>query len=187
MAPAENRPVGPEIVVRLEYQLFDAEGELIEAPGPEESIEFIFGSGQAPPNIESAIDGLRVGQSRRVQLRPIDAFGERDEAAVISVAASELPPGIELGAELEAEREDGQTVFLRVIELDGETAWLDANHPLAGQTVALELRVLETRIASSAELQSAAEELDARDGAPAPDVLVARLLRRDRSTPHGSA
>lgn len=185
-ATGRSRAVGPEVFVSLEYQLFDGEGELIEAPGPEEAIEFIFGVGQGPPAIEGAIDGLRVGQSRRLLLSPQQAFGERDEAAVISVDASELPAGTGVGEQFEAEREDGQTIFLRVVEIDGEVAHLDANHPLAGQTVALELRVLETRIASSEELRVAAEELAARGGTAEPDVLVSRLIRRDRSAP-GSA
>ena len=178
-----GRQVGPEIVVRLEYQLYDAEGALVEAPGPDESIVFIFGLGQAPPAIERAVEGLRVGQSRRVQLRPNEAFGPRDEAAVLVVHRAELPDGAALGDELEAEREDGELVFLRVVEIDAEEARLDANHPLAGQTVALELSVLETRVATSAELEGAEAELRARRAGAGPDVLASGLLRRNRFTP----
>jgi len=175
-----ERQVGPEVLVRLEYRLFDAEDALVEAPGPDESIEFIFGVGQAPPRIEQAVDGLRVGESRRVQLRPNEAFGPRDERALISVDRGELPEGAKLGDEFEAEAEDGEPVFLRVVELEDDVAHLDANHPLAGQSVSLELRVLATRIATSAELRAAEAALT--DGHE-PDVLVSQLLRRDRFTP----
>jgi FKBP-type peptidyl-prolyl cis-trans isomerase 2 len=180
---AGGRPIGPEIVVRLEYQLYDAEGALVEAPGPEEPIIFIFGMGQAPPAIERAVEGLRVGQSRRVHLDPNQAFGRRDDAAVLVVHRAELPEGASLGDELEAEGEDGELVFLRIVEIDAEEARLDANHPLAGQTVALELSVLETRVATSAELEAAEAELGARRAEAGPDVLASRLLRRDRFTP----
>lgn len=173
--------------MRLEYRLFDAEGELVEAPGADEAIEFLFGAGQAPAALERAIDGLAVGQSRRVQLEPEEAFGHRDEEASISVEASELPDGAGPGDEFEAEREDGETVFLRVVELEDGVARLDANHPLAGQTVTLELSVLAIRAASSAELQAAAAALAEAEAQDAPHVLAASLLRRDRSTPHGSA
>lgn len=182
-----GRQVGPEMVVRLEYQLFDAEGVLVEAPGAEEPIEFIFGVGQASPSIERAVDGLRLNQCRRVRLAPHEAFGERDEAALLVVERGELPESAALGDELEAESADGQAVFLRVVELDPETARLDANHPLAGQTVELELRVAGLRIASSAELKAAEAELAAgSDDGGAPDVLASRLLRRERFTPPGS-
>ncbi len=187
--------VGPEVRVRVEYRLFDAEDALVEAPGPEESIEFIFGVGQAPPHIESAVDGLRVGESRRVRLRPREAFGLRDEQAVISVDRSELPEGAALGDEFEAESEDGEPVFLRVVDLDEEVARLDANHPLAGQSVTLELTVISARIATSAEVREARATAEVREarataqagaaltGGRAPDVLISQLLRRARTTP----
>jgi FKBP-type peptidyl-prolyl cis-trans isomerase SlyD len=178
-----NRQVGPEMVVRLEYQLFDAEGGLVEAPGAEEFIEFIYGVGQAPPAIEKAVDGLRVGESRRVQLKPNEAFGSRDDEAMVVVERSELPEGAALGDEFEAEKEDGEAVFLRVVEIDDEVVRLDANHPLAGQTVTLELRVLALRIATSAELAAAEAALERRGGGEEPDVLASSLLRRDRFTP----
>jgi FKBP-type peptidyl-prolyl cis-trans isomerase 2 len=171
------------VVVRLEYSLYDAEGALVEAPGPEESIEFIFGTGQASPAIERAVDGLSVGAVTRVQLQPREAFGARDPAAELVLERSELPETTQLGDELEAEGEDGETVFLRVVELDGEMARLDANHPLAGQTVALELHVLETRIATSAELRAAEQALLMSSEENAPDVLASRLLRGERFTP----
>ena len=177
--------MGPEVVVSLEYQLFDAEGALVEAPGADEPIEFIFGMGQASPAIERAVDGLSINQSRRVRLEPGEAFGDRDESAVLVVERTELPEDVVLGDELEAERADGAPVFLRVVELDDEVAHLDANHPLAGQTVALELRVVGLRIASSAELSAAEEELLAHSEDSAPDVLASRLLKRDRVTPPG--
>lgn len=181
MSGAERR-VGPEVAVRLEYALFDAEGELVEAPGPEEAIEFIVGVGQAPALIERAIEGLARGESRRVQLAPGDAFGPRDEDAVVVVERGELPPEVALGDEFEAEDEAGETVFLRVVELDDECARLDANHPLAGQRVALELRVLELRVASAREVEAARADVEARH-APAPDVPISRLLKRERPVP----
>jgi hypothetical protein len=43
--------------------------------------------------------------------------------------------------------------------------------------------VLETRVATSVELESAEAELQARSAEAGPDVLASRLLRRDRFTP----
>jgi FKBP-type peptidyl-prolyl cis-trans isomerase SlyD len=122
-----------------------------------------------------------------VQLPPAQAFGQRDESALISVEASELPPGAGPGDEFEADREDGETVFLRVVELEDGVARLDANHPLAGQSVTLELQVLELRTATAEELQAAELALAEADDGEVPHVLASSLLRRDRSTPSGSA
>lgn len=179
------RQVGPEVLVRLEYALYDAEGELVEAPGPEEALELLVGVGQAPAVIERALEGLALGESRRIQLGPREAFGARDEDAVVVVERGELPADTRLGDELEAESESGETVFLRVVELDDEQARLDANHPLAGQRIGLELRVIALRAASALEVEAARAALEA-EAAPAPDVPIARLLGRDRLPPSGS-
>jgi FKBP-type peptidyl-prolyl cis-trans isomerase 2 len=177
--------VGPGAVVRLEYSLYDAAGELFEAPGSDEALELIVGVGQAPELIERAIEGLSLGQSRRVDLAPSEAFGARDEDAIVVVARGDLPDDAALGDELEGEGEDGQTVFLRVVELDAEHAQLDANHPLAGQSIGLELRVVGLRAASAGEVQAARAALDAEDGS-APDVAVSRLWQRERLPSPGS-
>lgn len=173
------RQVGPEVFVRLQYALYDAEGELVEAPGPDETLELIVGLGQAPAVLEQAIEGLALGESRRIALGPHEGFGPRDEDAIVVVERGELPAEARLGDELEAESEDGETVFLRVVELDEEYARLDANHPLAGQQVTLELRVVELRAASGLEVEAARAALEA-DAAPTPDVPVAQLFRKER-------
>jgi hypothetical protein len=85
------------------------------------------------------------------------------------------------GAAERAESEASELVCLRVVELDPVEAPLDPKDPLAGQRVALELSVIDRRIASPVEL--AVAELERVINAEhAPDVLVADLLRRDRFT-----
>ena len=55
----------------------------------------------------------------------------------------ELPLSTRLGDELEAEREDGSVVFMRVIGLSEEIAELDLNHPLAGKTLTFDVNILK--------------------------------------------
>lgn len=172
--------VGPGVVVMLAYRLYDAEGVLVEAPGPDEASEFVFGVGQASPAIEGALEGLEVGGGVRVQLAPQHAFGPRDDSAQIVLARAELPAAALIGDEFEAERDDGEVIFLRVIEIDDARVRLDVNHPLAGQAVPLE-RDVRSRGATPRELRSAEAELAARSETEAePDVLAARLLHRGR-------
>ena len=79
-----------------------------------------------------------MGARAKFRLPPEEAFGLRDEEAIIRVDRSELPAEAKLGQEFEAEREDGSTVFMRVVALDSEVAELDLNHPLASQSIELE-------------------------------------------------
>ena len=55
---------------------------------------------------------------------------------------------------------------------------VDANHPLAGQTVALELRIAAVRPALSAEIEEAAELLERGHSVATGLLPAARLLRR---------
>ncbi len=168
--------VGPQTVVSLSYDLYDAENEIIESSDDDSPLEVVFGHGQLAEAVERAIEGLEAGESTSVVLEPDEAFGPRDDAAVLEVERSELPPGAAPGDEFQAETEGGEPVALRVLEVTEATVVLDANHPLAGQSVRVDFTIEAVRPATDEELRVAVERLDA------PEALVrpADLIRRDR-------
>lgn len=167
--------VGPEMRVALGYRLYDAEGELVEASGEEDSFEVLFGLGQLSSELEQLLEGARVGQVRSIELSAKQAFGLRDPDRVIEVDRAELPSDVAVGDELCAETEDGEPVVLRVLELEPEFAVLDSNHPLADQDVRLELSIEDVWPATSEEIREA-EALLAESAGPLIDP--ASLLRR---------
>jgi FKBP-type peptidyl-prolyl cis-trans isomerase SlyD len=170
--------VGPETIVHVNYQLFDAEGELVESSDPELALAFLFGFGQLAPELEHCLLGAAPGDTRRVQLKPGQAFGERDPERILHVSRNELPPGVVIGDEFEAEDESGDVRSLVVLEIDDETVVLDSNHPLAGQAVSLVFGVEAVRPARSDELEEAHLELEAREFEGQTLLPAARLLRR---------
>src|SRR5688500_6588118 len=104
--PAQYQ-VCPGTVVAFGYEIYDAEGDLVEASPPNEPMMFLCGYGELSPPLERALEGLSVGQVRRVRLSPEEAFGPRDPSLIIEVARDELPADVEPGDELDADREDG--------------------------------------------------------------------------------
>jgi FKBP-type peptidyl-prolyl cis-trans isomerase SlyD len=170
------------VAVTLDYKLYDVAGHLVEASGPGETLEVLLGVQALPRALERAVTGLRVGGVARVRLPPEEAFGRRDEDAVITVDRDELPRDSRLGDELEAEREDGSVVFMRIIGLSDDMAELDLNHPLASQQIELELRVAALRRPSAEELREAEQALPA-----ASDVanVPAWALVRSKRPPEG--
>lgn len=171
--------VGPGTMVTLAYDLYDAEGELVEAADSTESLEFVFGYGQVAPALEQAIDGMSVGTEKRVFMPAKMAFGERDPEAILTVARDELPEDIAEGDELTAEGEDGSDVHLKVLELSDEVAVVDTNHPLAGQDVIFDLFVESVRPATETELARAVQLLASGDGQASESLIpAARLLKR---------
>ncbi len=168
--------VGPEIFLRLKYLLSDAEGEAVEVES--EQLCAIYGMGQLLPVVERAIDGLHEGDQKTLSLAAKEAFGDRDPEAVLSVARDEFPADVAPGDHFEAENNDGGIVVLRVLEVDDEGVVLDANHPLAGQDLKLEVTLLEVRPATQDELELALAELNAVDEESDPALIdPERLLR----------
>jgi FKBP-type peptidyl-prolyl cis-trans isomerase SlyD len=174
--------VGPETVVSIGYAVFDAEGERVGTS--DEPLEVVFGYGQLLPELEQAIEGMSAGQSKTVRLRPEQAYGRRDPAAIVEVERDEFPPDVAPGDRFEAETETGDLIVLRVMEVMKDAVVVDTNHPLADQTVRFELEIRSVRPATDGELTAAAERLESgQNGSISPEpglVSPRRLLEGGR-------
>jgi FKBP-type peptidyl-prolyl cis-trans isomerase SlyD len=163
--------------VRIAFTLSDAEAEVIE----QQEVAFVFGYGQILPAIERALEGAQPGDRRALRLAPEEAFGPRRLDAVIHVDRADFPQEVEAGDRFEAENEQGRTVVLTVLDVGNETLELDTNHPLAGQVVGVELKVLDVRPANAQELAEAARDLERRDQADAATLVPLEHLLRKRT------
>jgi FKBP-type peptidyl-prolyl cis-trans isomerase SlyD len=167
---------GPGIVVTLEYDVFDAEGEHV--GGSRGACDVVLGYGQLLPAVEREIEGLWPGAQKSVRVRAADAYGERNPDAWIELERDEFPDDVTAGDSFEAEGEDGVVVVLKVLEVDEDRVVVDQNHPLAGQALRVEVRVLGTRPATAEELEAAESALEGDDlEADSPVIPVDRLLR----------
>jgi FKBP-type peptidyl-prolyl cis-trans isomerase SlyD len=168
--------VGPDVVVTLEYDVFDAEGEPVGGSGGPR--EVLFGVGDLLPAVEQRLEGLEPGGACSVQLKPEDAFGKRDPKAWVEVDREEFPDDVAPGDQFEAEGADGEAVLLKVLDVAEDHVVIDQNHPLAGQSLRVEVRVLGTRLALAEEREAAAARLaQAPSGAESPLIPAGRLLR----------
>lgn len=172
-------PVGPGVVVRVRYRATDAEGEPI--LGDAEELDAVVGYGQLLPAIERALDAKAAGDRVELTLTPADAFGERDEGAVLELERDELPADACPGDRYEVEAGDGTRHVLQVLEVADDHAIVDLNHPLAGQEVTFRLELLAVRAATAAELAAAEARLEAGPAGAGSDdsglIPAERLLR----------
>ena len=102
--------------------------------------------------IEKALEGQAAGYQTTVKLAPADAFGERDESLVTTIPKSEFPPGVKVGGQLEGHDDQGRHQVFTVMKIKGDTVHLDGNHPLAGQTLTFQLKVMDVKAASAEEI-----------------------------------
>ena len=144
--------VAKDTVVGLTYELYDADGNLIEkTDGP---VEYLHGSYDGIfPLVECALAGKAVGETCRVRLEPEDAFGEYDAELVQVEAAAKFPGKVEVGMQFEGRSEDtGETVVYTVTEVADGKVVVDGNHPLAGRALQFSCTVTAVRAATREEL-----------------------------------
>ena len=113
-------------VVSLNYELSDADGKVIEKT--EAPIEYLHGGYDGIfPLVEQALAGKSAGETCRVRLEPVDAFGEYDAGLV-------------------------STLIYTVTNIADDKVVVDGNHPLAGKALDFICTVAAVRAATKEEL-----------------------------------
>ena len=112
-------------------------GEVFADSKDGEPLEFILGSGEVIPGLESGIIGMKAGETKTISVPPEEAYGPRHEELVIDVKKSEFPENLTLaiGQQLQIRQSDGDPLRVTVADIDEDTITLDANHPLADCTL----------------------------------------------------
>jgi FKBP-type peptidyl-prolyl cis-trans isomerase SlyD len=140
-----------DTVVTLKYKVAEPGGKLIE----ESRAPMVYlhgGYNNTLPKIEEALDGKETGAEVSLNLKPEDAFGQRDESLARTIPRSEFPPGVKVGGQLEGVTDAGQPHVFWVMKVKGDQVLLDGNHPLAGKDLKFWLKVLNVRPATAEEL-----------------------------------
>jgi FKBP-type peptidyl-prolyl cis-trans isomerase SlyD len=146
-APAAG-PADPVIEdgrkISLEYTLALENGKPIDSNVGKAPLVYQQGKQQLLPALEQALAGLHVDEGKRVTLTPAQGYGAVDPSLRREVEAKVVPEQArQAGALLLARDEAGNQRPVRVHEVRGETIVLDFNHPLAGQTLTFDLKVVK--------------------------------------------
>ena len=141
-------------VVGIDYSLHLGDGEVIDASGPGEPMTYLHGEGQIVPGLESALEGLSVGDKKQVVIAPGEGYGEHDPRGLQEVPKGAFPPDFQpqVGMELTAEGPNGEPVPFTIREVKPEAIVIDLNHPLAGKTLHFDVTVREVRAATADEI-----------------------------------
>lgn len=146
--------IGKDRVVAIEYTIKNQDGDVVDSSTGRGPLVYLHGHAQIVPGVEAAIDGLEAGKAVEVWVGPEQAYGDRDPNAIMVLPRASFPAEEELdaGAMFRAFRADGRPVIFSVVESTDEYVIIDANHPLAGQTLHVEVAVLSVRSATEEEL-----------------------------------
>lgn len=131
-------------LVQVHYTGTLDNGEVFDSSRERDPLEFVVGIGQLIPGFDKAVLDMSVGDVKTVKIPAEEAYGERREELVQAVGRDMVPPEmqVELGQQLQLQMEGGQMLPVTVTELDDESITLDANHPLAGETLTFEIEMM---------------------------------------------
>lgn len=140
MSKAKN---GDGVKVHYTGQLIS--GDVFDTSKNREPLEFEIGGGKVIPGFEKGIIGMEVGESKRIAIDPGEAYGPRREELVVNVMKSDFPDHITptVGQQLRMRQQDGSSVNVIIADINEDNVTIDANHPLAGQTLYFDVELVE--------------------------------------------
>lgn len=130
--------------VRVHYTGTLNNGEQFDSSRGMDPLTFTLGEGSVIQGFDDAVDGMAVGESKRVTIPAAEAYGVRRDELTLRIPRSELPTELELEVGSQLRMEQGaESVVVTVRDLDDESVMLDANHPLAGEPLTFDLELVE--------------------------------------------
>jgi FKBP-type peptidyl-prolyl cis-trans isomerase 2 len=130
--------------VSLEYTVFLADGTQIDTNIGDDPLVFVLGQNQVFPALEQELLGLKVGDTKKISLRAEQAYGPVVAEAFREVDLEAVPEQYRFaGAVLGIQDPSGGVYPIRVHEVRQDKVVLDFNHPLAGQELRFDVKVIE--------------------------------------------
>ena len=131
--------------VKIHYTGTFDDGEVFDSSREAEPLEFEVGTGQVIPGFDNAVVGMKVGETKKVQLPEEEAYGPYNQEMVFDADPNQFEDGLvpEVGQQFQTEMEDGTPLLLTVKSVENGKVVLDANHPMAGKTLNFDLEVVE--------------------------------------------
>jgi FKBP-type peptidyl-prolyl cis-trans isomerase 2 len=131
-------------LVTVVYQGLLEDGSVFDSSADDDPLVFVLGEDKVLPGFEKAVLGMEVGEQKTIRIPPEEGFGVHQKQLVDEFAVNTLPAGLnlEIGTPLEVTAEDGTRFQAVITDLQTDRVTLDANHPLAGQTLIFQLELL---------------------------------------------
>lgn len=131
--------------VRVHYTGRLIDGTIFDSSEGRDPLEFTVGAGQMIKGFDAGVQGMRVGDKKTLQIPAAEAYGERDEEAIIEFPAENVPSDMKLepGMQLSLRNQYGQPVPVVVLEIREEHIIMDANHSLAGKELVFDVELVE--------------------------------------------
>ena len=129
--------------VKFDYT-FTVDGQVIESSTGKAPLEYTQGDGKLIPGLTSQLEGLHVGDQKKVTVKPEDAYGQINPKAFQEMPKSSVPADFtpEMGMVVQLKGPNGEVVPAVISEIKDQSIVLDFNHPLAGKTLQFDVKIV---------------------------------------------
>jgi FKBP-type peptidyl-prolyl cis-trans isomerase 2 len=136
--------IAPGCQVEISYVLSLPNGDIVESSEEARPLQFVCGEGQILPALEDAVLGLQEAEEVEFDLSPDQAYGDRNPDAVLAVPRHEIPPDVTLeeGLVYMLKGEEAGERMVMIASVTDSEVILDFNHPLAGETLHFQVKVV---------------------------------------------
>ena len=129
--------------VTLHFALVLEDGDVIDSNFETAPATFTVGDGNLLPGFESTLIGLENGDEREFTIPPEEAFGQHNPQNVQRVDRSNFDQQeLEVGAMFSFQNGDGELPGV-IIEFEDEEILVDFNHPLAGENIIFQVKIMD--------------------------------------------
>ena len=141
-----------QTVVSIHYTLKNSDDILIQDTTGYSPESYLHGAGNILAKLEEALTGKQSGEELEVIVNYSEAFGPIEEDLIIELSNADIPgindlqPGDYIGLP------DGREGVLT--EKNADFSILDTNHPLAGESLVYNLKIVDVRPATLEEIQA---------------------------------
>lgn len=135
--------IGDGSKVSVEYTLTLDDGTKADSNVGGEPLVYQHGAEEMLPAFEQQLTGMHVDEEKEFTLAATDGYGEVDPSLRQEVEAEQVPEdGREVGTRLVTQDPEGNQRLITVHSVEDDKITLDFNHPLAGENLNFDVKIL---------------------------------------------
>ena len=144
--------IKPGKFVSLTYSIADTDGNLLEQN--DIPVSYVHGGDtELIGGMDRAVAEKAAGDTIEMTVPPEDGFGPHDPSLTFVDDIENVPPQFRrVGAEVQMQNETGEAKTFQVTRLEDGKLTVDGNHPLAGKTLIVRVKILEVRDATMEDM-----------------------------------
>ena len=146
--------VANNIAVSIHYTLKNSDGEVLDSSEQGGPLHYLHGAGNIIPGLENELTGKKEGDKLSLTIEPEQAYGIRRQELVQNLPLGHFQgiDDLQVGMRLRAQSEAGEQL-ITIVDIQNDEVTVDANHPLAGETLHFDVEIVALREATETEIE----------------------------------